>query len=483
MIGRPGLADWRVQTATVICLALLTGALLRFYGLGNRELTIDEIVSWSAASAPSVHDLIRIEQRTDSGKLPVHELALREWMRMFGDREAALRSMSALFGTVSILLVFMLTLEIFSSAAIDKREKYLAAGLAALIFSLALPTVAISRGARMYSMMLTAVLAQVIFVLRARRVGGLANYAATSIFTALAVAINFTALLMIAVEASWLIYLWAQRPAQSDRAKPDEILRLAAAIGCGIALLLPFWSALYNGATGYQRGDFSWIRPPDRWEPISTFEGGIGTLPFPVVALLAIFGAVSFWRRSRADAILALLWMWMPPLALLVGSYLFTPMMVTRYLISSFVPVFIFAAIGIVAIPSGKLRATALIALLTLSLLRVRAELRPGDHQWRDASLVALQSAGGAHVIGSCHDFDLLRYYLPASARDTVKLVRVPCDHPHVAVVQVVVVSPTVTGARLADLKRAYPEVVAKFKGVSVLSRAPIASEGKPVAH
>ena len=81
-------------------------------------------------------------------------------------------------------------------------------------------------------------------------------------------------------------------------------------------------------------------------------------------------------------------------------------------------------------------------------------------------------NAGPDHVIGTCRDFDFVRYYLPPSARDTVRIVRVPCDSPHPPVTPVVVVAPTVSATRLADLKRAYPEVVAKFKGIQVLSQA-----------
>ena len=61
----------------------------------------------------------------------------------------------------------------------------------------------------MYSMMQAWILAQVIFLLRARRLGGLANYAGLTIFSAIAVATNFTAALVIVAEVLWLIYLLA----------------------------------------------------------------------------------------------------------------------------------------------------------------------------------------------------------------------------------------------------------------------------------
>jgi len=84
---------WQTRTAILFCVAIVLGSVLRFFRLGSRELSIDESLSWFAAAAPSVTDLLRIQHRVDSGKLAVHELALRGWMHMFGQSEAAIRAM------------------------------------------------------------------------------------------------------------------------------------------------------------------------------------------------------------------------------------------------------------------------------------------------------------------------------------------------------------------------------------------------------
>src|SRR6266849_7136893 len=185
---------WQTRTAILFCVALLLGSVLRFFRLGSRELSIDESLSWFAAAAPSLTDLLRIQHGVDSGKLAIHELALRGWMHMFGESEAALRAMSALIGSLSIVMVFILALEILSAVSATETEDrrqgriYLIAAASALLFAVGLPAVEIARQARMYSMMQAWILAQVIFILRARRLGGLANYTGLSIFTAIAVA-------------------------------------------------------------------------------------------------------------------------------------------------------------------------------------------------------------------------------------------------------------------------------------------------------
>src|SRR6266436_5813190 len=208
------IGGWRIRTAILLCAAFVLGSMLRFFRLGSRELSIDESLSWFAAAAPSVTDLLRIQHGVDSGKLAILELALRGWMHMFGESEGALRAMSALIGSPSIVLVFILALEILSAVAATETEDrpqgriYLIAAVSALLFAVGLPAVEIARQVRMYSMMQAWILAQVIFMLRARRLGGVANYTGLAIFTALAVATNFTALLVLGAEGLWLVYLF-----------------------------------------------------------------------------------------------------------------------------------------------------------------------------------------------------------------------------------------------------------------------------------
>src|SRR5260370_21908988 len=100
----------------------------------------------------------------------------------------------------------------------------------------------------------------------------------------------------------------------------------------------------------------------------------------------------------------------LPPIALFAGSYLLTPMLVTRYLISSFVPVFILTAIGIQTLRSEKYRTIALIAIVGLSILRVSSDLRPDDDRWRRACELAIPHDGPERRVGACHDFYFVRY-------------------------------------------------------------------------
>jgi len=396
-----------------------------------------------------------------------------------------MRALPALIGSLSIVLVFILGVEVMLAAdegstaspakehARDKSGIYLVAACCALLFAVGLPSVEIARQARMYSMMEAWILAQVIFLFRARRLGGFANYAGLTIFSAIAVATNFTAALVIVAEALWLIYLLiADGDARTGaKVKNAQLWWMGAALIAAIVLLLPFFTGLRYGVEGVERGDYEWIKLPGRWEPFATFESGLGTLPFPLFAVFAIVGGVRLWRANRDEAALLILWIVAPPLILFAGSYLVTPMLVTRYLISSFVPLFILTAIGIESIPSRHYRSVAFIAIVSLSVLRASSDFRRGDDRWRDACQEALQKAGPAQRVGTYNEFFLVKYYMPEAQRSTVKIVRIPFEGAERKQPKVVILSPTVPPADVTEIRRQYPQVAGQYKNVLVVSR------------
>ncbi len=424
----------------MLLIAVAVGTVLRFFRLGAHELSIDESLSWAESSEHNVRAVLRVQHQLDSGKFPIYEIVQHGWMRIFGQSEAAMRALPALIGSLSIVLVFMLAVEVLltlgegtesSSPALPREDadaaqarlRYadrirLVAACCALLFAVGLPSVEIARQARMYSMMEAWILAQVMFLFRVRRRGGRANYAGLIAFSAIAVATNFTALLVIASEALWLIFLFvADRDQRSDapvRSAPSWMM--GTALIAGMILLLPFFAGLRYGVEGVARGEYAWIKLPGRWEPLATFESALGTFPFVLFAAFAIAGGLRLWRSHRDEAAFLILWIVAPPIILFVGSYLVTPMLVTRYLISSFVPLFILTAIGIESVPSRHYRAVAFIAIVSLSVLRASSDYRRGDNRWRDACQKALHKAGPQQRVGAYNEFYLVKYYMPEDA-------------------------------------------------------------------
>ncbi len=193
-------------------------------------------------------------------------------------------------------------------------------------------------------------------------------------------------------------------------------------------------------------------------------------------------GGIWLWRLHRDEAVLLILWILAPPIILFAGSYLVTPMLVTRYLISSFVPLFILTAIGIESIQSRQIRSVAFIAIVTLSILRVSSDFRPGDNRWRDACEIALSNSCSKERVGASSEYYLVSYYMPAAQRRTVRIIRFPFDDSERKPPRVVILSPTASPEKAAEIRREYPVVVAKFKDITVVSRPEACPQKAPIS-
>src|SRR5580704_5561105 len=233
----------------VMFIALVAGAYLRFDGLSALEMSADEGATWAAADAPSIREVIAIQQTHNAGKLPLHDLILHEWIAVFGDGLFAMRSLSALFGLITIILMIPLTREILrirmegDGPPPSRSDVDLVAALSALICAVSLVTIKYDREARMYGLLLALAMAHLWVFLRALRLRSRIDYLVLVLLTSALLAVNFVTASLIAVEGIWLLaILVSQRIDYTERAKSVVIAGLA--IVAGVAILSPTFLAL-----------------------------------------------------------------------------------------------------------------------------------------------------------------------------------------------------------------------------------------------
>jgi hypothetical protein len=469
-------ASGKKLSAAILALALALGACLRFADLGAREMSADEGASWAAAAAPSAAAVLRLQSRLNPGELGIHDLALHLWIRLFGDGLAAMRSLSALAGTLAILLIFPLARELAemplspdlpaarSRPPCDARA--LAPAFAAIIFAASLVTIKYAREARMYPLALALAMLQAWFFLRAWRLGGLLNYAACAIFTALAIAGTFTMALVLLPEGLWLMGAAARMRSLGGRP-----LRLGFALAAGILLLVPGVIAYLRMRGGAPNTSvYNWIPMPPPWAPAALFNKASGSFAFPAMAALAAWGAIRGWRDSRAGVSFALLWMFAAPLMLLAISYALRPAFVERYMIACFVPFFFLAALGAALLESNPARFGALAIVAALAIAHFASyERKPHDAQWREAANAAAANmvAGGGLAVAPPYAINVARYYLRESRNP-------PAVYPagRDSGANVVLIADTgVAPAQAAILSRRYPRPLAYPRGVVVRRR------------
>ncbi len=473
----------RTQALALLALALMLGAGLRFYRLGTAELSADEAASWAGAAMPDFHAVLERQRSLDPGKLALYDAALHGWIRLGGEGVGTMRAFSAVLGTLAIALVFAATRELMldlGDAALIPRAE-LGAALAALIAAVNLTLIDQGRTVRMYPLTLALELLQVICLLRAVSIRArgpvrAASLAGIAIFSALAIASNFTASMLIAAEAMWLG--WATvRGRVGVRAGAMNKLHLwspALALCAGLALLAPMAPAA--GRTSIvvvHAGVLNWshLRPP--WWPLEMLRSASGKTPFMLLLPLALYGGWRMARDGAGGALGFVLWWILAPMALVMAvSYSFTPFEEMRYVISSVAAFFILAGIGLAAIDDARWRFGLLVLIVALSLDHVRRDFRKPQYvQWREATALALAAApaGGTIAVSPGYAVNVVRYYLPPGRRASVEAAGEHCETRQ----RVLILSGAklLGPAQLAALRDCDPLLVGQLRLVEVRKR------------
>ncbi len=155
--------------ALLVIIAL--GAALRVYKLDGDSLWLDEAYSIKFShEAPAGI----IEATARDVHPPLYYFALHYWMLVFGDSETMVRLLSALFGILALLVIYLLASQMF-----DRATGLLAAGLLALSRF----HIEFSQEARMYSLLCLLSLLSIYYFLKlleGKSRYALAGYIATS---------------------------------------------------------------------------------------------------------------------------------------------------------------------------------------------------------------------------------------------------------------------------------------------------------------
>ncbi len=141
----------------VLFLIILLGAGLRIYNLDAESLWTDEPFSIIDAKQESINGVIESVNVNEAHSPPLYYILLHYWVKYVGESVFVLRLFSAIFGILSILLVFLVGKEVFGDEA----------GLiGALVFCLSVVEILYSQEIRSYAFFSFLVLASVYFFIR-----------------------------------------------------------------------------------------------------------------------------------------------------------------------------------------------------------------------------------------------------------------------------------------------------------------------------
>ena len=336
-----------------LVLVVLAGSLMRFVGLGEESIWLDEATSIIIArmNLPSV-----VAWAAGDIHPPLYYLALHFWLRL-GESEFAVRALSAVLGILTIGVAYALARELF-----DQR----AGLLAALLLALSPLHVGYSQEARMYVMLtLWSLLASylLLIALRRQRMRYWLGYVLAS---ALALYTHYFALFVLLFQSLYGFYWLARNVsgyAQDYASQKERWLRWLLAELATALLFLPWVPILYHQATtgggGWVEksvGRPSWRALADTW---ASFSVGLDGQLYPAllrrgayvlfgVCVLSALSALCARRsgEAREGTLFCLMYVGVPLATVWLLSQ-FKPMYTVRYLLPFLPAYYILVAAGV----------------------------------------------------------------------------------------------------------------------------------------
>ncbi|MGE5603240.1 MAG: glycosyltransferase family 39 protein [Nitrososphaerales archaeon] len=416
----------------LVLAATLLAFALRALSLLSQSLWRDEVDALLFATRPLSQLLAMFRQPGQNG--PLFFLALRPWLAAAGHSEYALRFPSVLFGTLAIPLTYVL---------LRRMADLPVALIGALLMAVAPYGVWYGQEAKMYALLTVLGPASLLAILWLRERRGWQPWVALYVVTSVAAYTHLLAVLIIPIQALWLVLIpWTTQP----------LRRAAAGLAYLAALALPYvpllaWAPRIltsNFQTGHPfvaldlilqilAGAFS--RGVLGIEPISLLPYMValvaGVFVWPVLAAGRVEGqprggAEWLWRTSEGrsarwrSVLLLLFWLLLPPILIYLVS-LGMPIFTDRYLIWAMPAYLALLACGLVALgrwwrPLGIAAAGVILALNGWSMYLQATEPIKADFRSAAAYVVARYQPGDKIMYQIPYNRYTFSYY--ASGRD-----------------------------------------------------------------
>lgn len=357
-------------TLVSVFLVVALGAILRLYRIGAQPLWLDEATSLRFARG-SLARLWSWSSLVDPGNPPLYFSLLHGWL-VFGDSETRLRLLSALFGVLTIPLVYALGRTI--------RDHRLGI-VSALLFAISPLQVWYSQEARGYALLTfgaTSAMLGVAYLLRhperstdLRGTGWV--WAAYVLGTAVALLAHNTAV-FLPVGANVLMLGWWWTHGRG----PQGFIRNWLLAQLAVLTLWAGWLPAYLQQVVHGES-YAWITRPNVGAVVSSayavYAGVTRETPYLLEALvILVLGALGIWswKHDRRWIAFVLAFGLAAPLGELIVS-VWRPIFLTQTLIWAAVPLDVTIAAGLLCLRPRALTVAVLVTLIALGGLGLRS--------------------------------------------------------------------------------------------------------------
>ena len=293
-----------VVTLTVIILA---GLALRTYELSARSLWFDEAFAWRLTQFPFAEMIQCVGQDNHP---PLYFILLKAWAAVFGDSAFALRSLSVLFGVLTILGTYLFAVEVFDDKSDGLRKRGQGIGLLAAAFvALSAFQIRYSWEMRMYALATALAVFSSWALFRALRPPSrLHRWLQYGIFALLLAATHYYALFTLAAQAIFVAaVLLTQAEWNFRTVLRNQHFRHALLTAILVMLACLPWLPVFLRQRAQVRETF-WTHPVTRWDAaelcywIFVAPEAFSSAPRSVQLLSAdvcLLGLYMLWRKAR----------------------------------------------------------------------------------------------------------------------------------------------------------------------------------------
>ncbi len=365
MTRAPAAVRPRMRVNWTLIAVLLIAFVLRMFLIDAQELRGDEGFSWVYASAePNLLAVAERIVREGESPPPLHYWLMHGWVRVFGESEFALRSISAFLSWLLVPSMFQLARQALGR---DSQIPLIVAALTALHPY----QIWMAQDVRnMYQMALAPLLLgtwHLPGLLRGRR----RSWTSYVLFGSLAMYSHYYAVFGLIAHGMYAVLTRRQ----------NQALRWLSAAGAVALTLLPWMVIIlpayaatgeFHQAAPYPLPEYlvQTLRDTALGPSIADAPAALGVL---VAGVMVVAGAVVWWRFDLQWAGVMIAW----PVLALVGIYtvlLVRPIFNTFYFIVAFPPLYLFFAIALDTL--WRSRRLVAVGIATLALLGFTAGLR-----------------------------------------------------------------------------------------------------------
>jgi len=411
----------------ILLLSIFLGGFLRLYDLGAESIWLDE-ANTVYVSGQSLSSII-IDYSP-----PLYFIITHFWTVVFGSSELAIRFPSAVFGIISIFLMYKIGYHLFNQKI----------GLISS-FLLSISSFAIwhSQDARYYSLLLLLTLLSFYFFIQILKSNSKWYYLGYALANILLVYNHLFGVFVIISQVFYFALFWKKYGQQR--------LKFAAMQIASMLALIPLMVHVIGGGSLMP----GWLSEPSFMSILNTlseFSGWYtaGLFLFVAFSILSVIGILSIrWFKGRSgtrfesieEITLLLIWFSFPIIIPFLLSYILNPMYTDRYLIAALPAFLLLTAKGIVGINTligeslnnkftyGIIIFIALISLVGLS----QYYIEPTKEQWRETANFIEYHAQVDESIVFCADYtqkpfdyyyegDLEKFGLAWGETDTEKI-------------------------------------------------------------